>query len=131
MKALVEKYLPYPEKGDDNLKARPQDLGRFVRAVRRECVALGKRKEAVAGLKEGLGRAHGVGEVTSLDGEGKEVEIELLNKHIARVSIKMDGTIEKVVVKGGASVKGKAIERFILGGDGRIESLLARMSDGT
>jgi central kinetochore subunit Mal2/MCM21 len=134
LKALVENYLPFPKDGGDDLKGRPQDLARFVRAVRRECVALGKRVEAVEGLREKLGRAQVVGEVRGLDKEGREVEIEFIDKHVARVSVGTDGRIEKVVLShgvrgGGASVRGKAIERIILGGDGSIEGLVGRLSE--
>ena len=135
LKALIEKHLPFSEGGGDNLKGRPQDLARFVRAVRRECVALGKRVETVERLREELGRAQEVGEVICLDNEGREVEIKFVDKHAARVSVGTDGRIEKIVVKngargGGASVRGKAIERMILGADGSIEGVVGRLSKG-
>ncbi|QDS67972.1 hypothetical protein FKW77_009085 [Venturia effusa] len=133
-RALGQRYIPYPDKNEEGDENRPQDLPRFVRAVRRECVSLHKRIEAVQTLQEELGRALGVMEVRALDGEGREVEIEFVDKHVARISVDTDGTIGKVVVRngsqGGASVRGKAIERLVLGGDGRIDSLLTRLSDG-
>lgn len=135
LKALAERYIPYPDASEEGDENQRQDLSKFLRAIRRECVSLHKRIEAVQMLEEELGRTQGVLEARALDIEGREAEIEFLDKHIARISIDTDGTIEKVVVRhcsrgGGASVRGKAIERMILGGDGRIESLMTRISNG-
>lgn len=135
VEALGERFLPYAPGGGEEGDQRPQDVGRFLRAVRRECVCLRKRVEALDILKAELGRARGVVGVRVLDGEGREAEIEFVDKYVARVSVDTDGTIGKVVVRNGsrgsgASVRGKTIERVILGGDGRIETLTARLSDG-
>lgn len=134
MQTLEEKYLPYPDPGSsEELKARSQDLAKFVRALRRECVALHRRIEAIQSLKEGLERRRGVTEVRSLDREGREIEIEFMGKLIARIYIGTNGTIEKVIVrhdmKEGSSLKAKVIEMKILDGDGRIESLLLRICE--
>ncbi|TID12786.1 putative cenp-o kinetochore centromere component protein [Venturia nashicola] len=132
VKALGEKYLPYPDEDEEGAEKRRQDVGRFLRAVRRECVSLHKRVEAVQMLKEELGREQGVLEVRALDTEGREAEIEFMDKHIARISIATDGTIEKVIVRHispgtEASIRRKAIERIIKAGDNKIDSLTTRL----
>lgn len=135
VKALGQRFLPYSEGDEEDGEKRPQDLGKFLRSVRRECVCLHRRVEAVATLREELGREQGVLEVRTLDVEGRDAEIEFADKYIARISVDTDGTIDKVGVRhgsrgGGASIRGKAIERMILGGDGRIDSLTARLRGG-
>lgn len=140
LKALGERFIPYfdsdaSSSAEGGIENRPpQDLSKFLRAVRRECVSLHKRIEAIETLKEELARTQGVREVRGLDIEGREAEIEFVDRHIARISIDTDGTIEKVFVRktprGETGLRGKAIERMVLGGDGRIESLTARLSDG-
>ena len=142
LQQLVAKYLPEPAShaGEDEVSrtAQPQNLPRFVRALRRELVAHHKRLEACETLKKELGRKHGVDGVKMLDVTGCELEIAFTDGSIARLKVSTDGTIANIAVVPGRTADGeealtgqarplRQLKRVIEGRDGRIEGLADRL----
>ena len=120
-----------------------QDLAGLAREVRKGLVSFHRRREAVERVKREAENARaeiGVSEVKEVDPSAKEFEMVFRDESVARVRIGVDGAIVNAVVRapptGGSEERGKSadrrkrdIERTIVGGDGRIESLPQRLRD--
>jgi hypothetical protein len=105
-----------------------------VRALRRELVSHHKRLAALDGLKTRLG-SKGAGNV--LDPSGKEFEMNLSDASIARIKLSKEGKIDNASVtvrsesdslSAAVGKRHRELERAILGGNGRIEELLDRLT---
>jgi central kinetochore subunit Mal2/MCM21 len=149
--ALARRYLPLAtaeededvdeQNATDELKKRPvkQDLGMFVRAVRKELVGLVRRKDSLEALeKDCTTRSRGSRLATRfaiIDGLGRDVEMELRKGEIVRIRIDLGGeTVEKVIVRGRGSEKGlgqrrRDVERAVLRSGGRLDGITDRIRD--
>ncbi|MCJ1480426.1 hypothetical protein MMC06_000581 [Schaereria dolodes] len=127
--ALAAKYLPPPPpvaaiasgKG-----AKPQNLIRLVRELRREIVGYHKRQDAVKRLREELvGESemrNRVKDVSVVNAEAEDLRIDCANGAIGRVRIEKNGTVEKAIVIGDDGKRKGGMERMIHGA-GRIEDV--------
>ncbi|KAK2757259.1 hypothetical protein FQN54_004773 [Arachnomyces sp. PD_36] len=131
-------------------KKRKQNLPRFVRELRRELVAWHLRRDAVEWIREELdlpGQAEGDGEgneggtstglsqgserygivslaATSL--ETRYVRLVWSDGRVGRIKLSNRGQVERAIVFG-EDGREKAKENILIGGDGRIESLVQRL----
>ena len=116
---------------------------RLAREVRRGLVSFHKRKEAVETVKRETETARdetGVREVREVDPSAREFEMGFMDESVAKVRIDIDGTIVNAVVRtlptdgnaergNSADRRKRDLERVIIGGNGRIESLTQRLRD--
>jgi central kinetochore subunit Mal2/MCM21 len=133
LKELEARYLPVSD-GE-------QDLVRLAREVRRGLVSFHKRRDAVERVKvetENTDDDTGISEIREVDPSAREFEIGFKDKSVAKVRIDIDGAIVNAVVRttptGGSGERGNSagrrkrdLERVIVGGNGRIESLTQRL----
>ena len=122
---LAERWLPQPRRktGDGESGGeggRRQDLGRFVRELRRDVAAYQRRKEAVERLgKEFSGQ---VAKADAMDAEIRDVRIVWKDGRSGRVMVGDGGSVEKAVVTGERGDRDRMTERRILA-QGRMERL--------
>lgn len=129
--ALAARYLPVPKLlGEDNGKGRArQDVGRFVRSLRKQIVAYQNRTTAIKGLRKefrldderekgrkGKERERVIVDISAADAEAKQVRIEWVDGRVGRCVIGESGNVEKCVVIGEQG-RDWEVERRILGGD--------------
>jgi hypothetical protein len=114
---------------------------RLAREVRRGLVSFHKRRDAVERVKmetENADDDTGISEVREVDPSAREFEIGFKDDSVAKVRIDIDGVIVNAVVRtpptGGSGERGNSagrrkrdLERVIVGGSGRIESLTQRL----
>ncbi|RMJ24225.1 hypothetical protein PHISP_04901 [Aspergillus sp. HF37] len=133
---------PWKEKG----RRRKQDLRGFVREVRRELVAWQMRRDALDFLKERLGLEGSVGDTTVQQGEGRLADslgiaslsstaldaryfrLQWEDGRLGLLRVSNAGTVDRAVVMGDAG-RNKGLELALTGGDGRVESLLDRLTE--
>jgi central kinetochore subunit Mal2/MCM21 len=140
--ALAAKYLPTPDTGsDDVLKARKQDLPRFVRCLRREIASYHNRVAAIAGMRKafgldvkkgrnkGKGRELIIRDISAADAEAKQIRFEWVDGRIGRAVVDGKGEIQKCVIIG-EDGRDRDMERRILGGNRTIDEVAERMGMG-
>ena len=119
LKSLVERFLPLPTKEavQSGKKGPKQDLSDFVRNVRKEVVALQRRRDAVSSLANGGRR---VKSAKALDAEARDWKLELREAEsgnggegYARVKITDEGEIEEAVVMTDEGKRDLGLERRI------------------
>lgn len=155
MEKLAHRYLPQARpsrrQGATNdeievvktkAKTRKQDLHAFVRHLRKELAAWYTRRDSISWLQERLGVADVVGEIgarierrspaqlvslasTSL--ESRYVRLEWTDGRVGRFKISNSGLVDRAVVIGDKG-RDKRTELILMGGDGRVESLVDRLS---
>ncbi|KAJ5572693.1 hypothetical protein N7450_009677 [Penicillium hetheringtonii] len=131
-----------PVKGYGKAGKKKQDLRAFVRELRRELVAWHLRSDAVEYLREKLGLSRDekgeeeigerlrndlgiVGfEATAL--EARYVRIEWEDGRIGRFKLSNSGKVERAVFMNDSG-RDKQVEDAVIGGGGRVESLLERL----
>jgi central kinetochore subunit Mal2/MCM21 len=126
------------------VKSKPQDLRRFVRALRREIVGYHNRStvikalrktfkldEAASGKGKRKDRGRVIADVSAADAEAKQVRIEWVDGRIGRVVVGEKGEVLKCVVVGEEG-RDFGVERRILGEGGRdrMEGIGARLLEG-
>jgi central kinetochore subunit Mal2/MCM21 len=132
--ALAARYLPIAKGAGEEggaKGARKQNLGKFIRALRREIVAYHNRTTVIKSLRrefkldedrEKRGKGKGkereriIADISAADAEAKQVRIEWVDGKIGRCVVGESGMVEKCVV---ISEQGRdwEVERRILGGD--------------
>jgi central kinetochore subunit Mal2/MCM21 len=140
--ALAVKYMPTPDAGsDDVLKARKQDLPRFVRCLRREIASYHNRVAAIAGMRKafgldvkkgrnkGKGRELIIRDISAADAEAKQIRFEWADGRIGRAVVDGKGEIQKCVIIG-EDGRDRDMERRILGGNRTIDEVAERMGIG-
>ncbi|KAH7057226.1 Cenp-O kinetochore centromere component-domain-containing protein [Macrophomina phaseolina] len=145
LQVLAAKYLPQngpPARDGSEQQNQPQDLHRLVRELRQELVSHHLRLDAAAKMRkdagllgdvnDGKGKQKrgkaGITSVKALDMAAREIEIRQTDSSTARIVLSKRGSIEKVVARSGnGSIRTKAIERKIKGGDGRVEGVIGRL----
>jgi len=103
--ALAARHLPAP--GGEGA-APPQDLLRFVRALRRDVVRFHHRLSCVEDMRRAVGLRKGadpaaqgaVLDVAATDVEARQVKIDWADGRVGRLVIADDGRVEKMVVFG-------------------------------
>lgn len=139
--SLSRRFLPQPEGegGDDSgidVSVMPsevkQDLGAFVRGVRRELVGMVRRKEKLERL-DGLVKGAGFERFDIVDGVGREVEIEIEDL-VVRIGIDESGeVVEKVIVRElgieGLSGRRRELERVLMNDGGWIDGIVDRLKE--
>jgi central kinetochore subunit Mal2/MCM21 len=137
--ALAAKYLPTSSAAsEDVLKARKQDLPRFVRCLRREIASYHNRIASIAGLRKafgldvkkgknkGKGRELIIRDISAADAEAKQIRFEWVDGRIGRAVVDGKGMIQKCVIIG-EDGRDRAMERRILSGDRTIDQMAERM----
>ncbi|KAF2839083.1 hypothetical protein M501DRAFT_1051112 [Patellaria atrata CBS 101060] len=130
VEGLAARYLPG--------EGKRQDLGMFVKRLRREIVGWHCRIMAVEGLRgevglEKGGDVHtdgGIVDVGVTDLSVRELRMEWVDGTRARIRISAHGCVERVVVsvgEGGDRSTAGELRRRIEGGDGRIEGIVKRI----
>ncbi|MCJ1473489.1 hypothetical protein MMC13_002140 [Lambiella insularis] len=111
LQSLAMRFLPLaPLAGGKAPKA--QNLGRFVRDLRRELVSYHRRQDTLANL--GDSASTNVKEIKAVDAEIRDIQIEWDHGTIGRVAIGNSGGIEKVVVLDDNGRRTRNAERKIL-----------------
>lgn len=127
---------------------RKQDLNAFVRHLRKELAAWYARRDSISWLQERLGVTVG-GDGSSMTEENEArrqrtnpallvslaatslesryVRIEWTDGRVGRFKISNSGLVERAVVIGEKG-RDKRTESILMGGDGRVESLVDRLS---
>lgn len=135
LRELEAKHLP--------VSGEEQDLVKLARELRRELVSFHRRREAVERLKREAKNARnkiGVKEVGEVDPSAQEFEMTFEDESVAKVRIDINGAILNAVVRthptDGSGERGESVgrrkrdlERAIVGGNGRIESLPQRLRE--
>jgi len=135
LRELEAKYLP--------VSGGEQNLVRLARELRRGLVSFHRRREAVERMKREAENARdeiGVREVRDVDPSAREFEMTFENESVGKVKIDIDGTILNAVVRTsptdgsgerreGVGRRKRDLERVIVGGNGRIDSLPQRLRD--
>ena len=121
---LISRYLPSSSKNsmsDDGYaqKKKEQDIPSFVRALRKELVALQRRKDALKRLVN----ARGVKAVKALDAEERYWKVEWQEGGFARLNVSNKGEVEEVVSVMENGSRDRKRERR-LRGVGRVEGLV-------
>jgi central kinetochore subunit Mal2/MCM21 len=134
--ALAAKYLPTPSIAGDVVKARKQDLPRFVRCLRREAASYHNRVTAIAGLRKafgldvkkgkGKGRELVIRDISAADAEAKQIRFEWMDGRIGRAVVDGKGHLQKCVIIG-EDGRDRQMERRILSGDKTIDGMAERM----
>jgi central kinetochore subunit Mal2/MCM21 len=129
--ALAARHLPVPKLDSDSDEKGQvkQDLGRFVRALRRQIVAYQNRTATIKGLrrefkldeerekgKKGKERERVIVDISAADAEAKQVRIEWVDGRVGRCVVGDSGNVEKCVVIGEQG-RDWEVERRILGGE--------------
>lgn len=149
--ALAQRYLPVLSADDEEDVDEPngldapknlptkQDLGKFVRAIRKELVGMVRRKDALEALEvDCTSRSHGSRLATRfavMDGLGREVEMELRQGEVVKLLINMGGEkVEKVIVRTRGSDKGlgqrrRDVERAVMRNGGTLNGIIDRIRD--
>jgi central kinetochore subunit Mal2/MCM21 len=143
--ALATRYLPSPRPEAGEKGRARQDLGRFVRALRRQIVAYQNRTAAIKGLRrefkldedkergrKGKGREKVIVDISAADAEAKQVRIEWVDGRVGRCVVGENGSVEKCVVIGEQG-RDWEIERRILGsekGDSSMTGIGERLREG-
>ena len=137
LQSLLRRYMPVQdletEEGDHST-AR-QDLPLFLRTLRRELVSHAKRLDVVEKLRStcvGKGRpSHKITAVTMCDPGAREVELEWEDGAVAKLKIRLDGSVERTIVRSkegtGAGRRKRRLERVILGEGGHVSGLPLRL----
>ncbi|KAK2742938.1 hypothetical protein FQN57_005068 [Myotisia sp. PD_48] len=154
LRPLEQKYLPVPDPQYDSRdksksrKNRRQDLRALVRELRRELVAWHLRTDAVALLREQLGlsmadgstprvvqpqpstlaQTLGISSVSVVSIDARYIRLEWLDGRVGKLRISNRGIVERAVVVGGEG-RDKATESILTRGDGRLGTIVQRMSD--
>jgi central kinetochore subunit Mal2/MCM21 len=155
---LAQRYLPRSSSrqdgdggdgGDDEIRkpqrTKKQDLGAFVRQLRRELVAWHLRRDSIAWLRERLGISGdddedddnrriasptvGPAQIVSLTPtsiEARYARLEWQDGRVGRFKISNSGLVQRAVVIGGQG-RDKSIEDAMSGGDRRVENILDRL----
>lgn len=123
-------------------KIRKQNLGAFVRALRREAVSYGNRLGIIKGVRKRLGLDgrdvkgkrgsvgwDGVSDFSAVDAEARQLRIEWFDGRTGRVVTNGDGEIEKCVVFGEEG-RDRITARALLSGGARIEDLGRKLIEG-
>lgn len=122
--------------GMEKEKVKKQDLGAFVKGVRREITRFNWRVGIVKGLRRSVGldggengtmlqRKEDVREISVIDAEVRQIRVEWEDARIGRIVLSAKGTVERVVVWG-ESGRDWALERRVLG-NGSVEGLAERL----
>jgi central kinetochore subunit Mal2/MCM21 len=134
---LAARYLPVPklDGGDEGKGKVTQDLGRFVRALRRQIVAYHNRTAVIKNLRKefkldedkekgrkGKEKERVIVDISAADAEAKQVRIEWVDGRVGRCVVGDGGNVEKCVVIGEQG-RDWEIERRILGGERRDPSM--------
>lgn len=143
--ALATRYLPSPRPEAGEKGRVRQDLGRFVRALRRQMVAYQNRTAAIKGLRrefrldedkergrKGKGREKVIVDISAADAEAKQVRIEWVDGRVGRCVVGENGSVEKCVVIGEQG-RDWEVERRILGsekGNSSMTGIGERLSEG-
>jgi hypothetical protein len=116
--------------GDSLAEEGRQDLAAFARELRRAMVAMVRREDAVAEIREQCKGREGVGANVGPNG-CREVEITVDRLAVVRMVIADSGLVEKAIVrdleKDGGPRRRKSIERAILARGGRVDGMVERM----
>ncbi|KAK2789142.1 hypothetical protein FQN53_002366 [Emmonsiellopsis sp. PD_33] len=153
---LEQRYLAAPKGGhamdsetDKPWKTPKQDLRRLVRELRRELVAWHLRCDAVQWLQEELGVSENTDEkdeprssdnlpddqppnnlgIVSLAAtaiETRYVRLEWQDGRVGRIKLSDRGLVERAIIIGDEG-RDKIAENILVGGDGRIESVVKRL----
>lgn len=146
--SLAERYLPDPKQDaghDGKGKEIKQNLGRFVRALRRQIVAYQNRTAAIKSLRrefkldedkdkerKGKESERVIVDISAADAETKQVRIEWVDGRIGRCVVSDGGNVEKCVVIGEQG-RDWEVERRILGvekGNSSMNGLGERLREG-
>jgi hypothetical protein len=113
-----------------------QDLGAFVRAVRKQLVGMVRRRDELQALeKTCVSSSTQTGLATQMeivDGVGREIELSLRDGAVLRLRIDMGGElVEKVVARmvDGAGGRRRDLERLTMDDGGRLEGLVNRLRE--
>lgn len=153
---LERKYLPVSDTSSDSqnglkrTKTQKQDLKRLVRELRKELVSWHLRRDAVTWFQDELGLIQGDedGEpqaeaspqitrrqqvqklgITSVDATSPEtryIRLEWDDGRVGRIKLSNRGLVERAIVIGDDG-RDKPMENCLVGGDGRIESIVHRL----
>ena len=149
LSALATRYLPVPksDSGDGGKGQAKQDLGRFVRALRRQIVAYRNRTSAIKSLRrdfkldedrekgrkgKGKEREKVIVDISAADAEAKQVRIEWVDGRVGRCVVSDTGNVENCVVIGEQG-RDWEVERQILGtekGDASMSGIGERLKEG-
>jgi central kinetochore subunit Mal2/MCM21 len=137
--ALAAKYLPTPSTASgEALKARKQDLPRFVRCLRREIASYHNRIAAITGMRKafgldvkkgknkGKGRELVIRDISAADAEAKQIRFEWVDGRIGRAVVDGKGQIQKCVIIG-EDGRDRDMERRILSGNKTIDQMAERL----
>jgi central kinetochore subunit Mal2/MCM21 len=143
---LVRRYLPLSaaareedagaERDGRSLMNLRQDLGAFVRAVRKQLVGMVRRRDVLQALeKTCVSSSTQTGLATQMeivDGVGREIELSLRDGAVLRFRIDMGGElVEKAVARmtDGAGGRRQDLERLAMDDGGRLEGLVDRLGE--
>ncbi|KIN07874.1 hypothetical protein OIDMADRAFT_151759 [Oidiodendron maius Zn] len=145
--ALAARYLPVTkcDSGDHGKDKVTQDLGRFVRALRRQIVGYQNRTSVIKSLrrefkldegrqsgKKGKEREKVIVDISAADAEAKQVRIEWVDGRVGRCVVGDTGNVEKCVVIGEQG-RDWEVERRIIGvekGEPSMSGIGERLKEG-